>query len=793
MTYKPQPRDTSDIQLSPEVMALREELARNAHEVWARQRMKDGWTWGEARDDAARHHPGLVPYDDLDESEKQYDRIASLETLKLIQALGYAITPPGGAPSTAGHGTSLAASSLLQKIQQAETDASSSAGNTKPELTTLLKIWSSHNDDLPEWYSDPEVYRRLARRFIKLGDAPRGGEIARAALSLKPAGADADAPAKWQDDVQLRQIKGHALTRCGHVDEAQQVLLALYHEGNPDEETLGLLARTYKDQAFAPTVSSKERPEILATSLKLYERAFDESGSFWTGCNVATLNRLIGNEAESERVASDVRITCQEDLTSLQSTGNSPSDTIWHHATLGEASLNLGDFDLAATCYRKVYEAAPRNFGDLNTARRHAGWLLEWWNDHGGMQEVEPGLLDEWMPISKVAVFSGHMIDRDDRPAPRFPAKLREAVRKTIHQWIDDNKAFIGYSSAACGSDLLFQQAIQERGGDSHIVLPYDRKQFRKDSVEFAGEEWSQLFDEVLENATQLTIASPQRTQGDGVSYDYANQVVRGLATIHARELRSNNGQPVGLVVWNNQPGDGPGGTASIVNRWRCQEMHVDQIDLSASPGSDDGLLPIIPEPSAPETVCSTTQLSDGNTQVRAMLFGDAVNFSKLDETQVVEFMKHFMEPIAEILKKYGESNIVKNTWGDGLYLVFNHAKDAGNCALDICHYIKNQIPDAWDARELPGDLNIRIALHAGPVLGCEDPITERFNCIGTHVSRAARLEPKTPPGQVYASQAFAAMCAEYEVTEFSCEYVEQLNWAKSYGSFPTFVLRRAE
>lgn len=84
-------------------------------------------------------------------------------------------------------------------------------------------------------------------------------------------------------------------------------------------------------------------------------------------------------------------------------------------------------------------------------------------------------------------------------------------------------------------------------------------------------------------------------------------------------------------------------------------------------------------------------------------------------------------------------------------------------------------------------------ALHTGPVLECDDPITERFNCTGTHVSRAARLEPKTPPGQVYASQAFAAMCVEDEVTDFRCEYVEQLDWAKSYGSFPTFVLRRTE
>jgi hypothetical protein len=117
MAYEPQPLDTSDIQLSPELLQLTEQLASNTHEVWARQRVKDGWTWGKARDDAARHHPGLVPYDELDESEKQYDRIAALETLKLIQAIGYKVAPANGESSAKG----CAAALLLQKIQQAET------------------------------------------------------------------------------------------------------------------------------------------------------------------------------------------------------------------------------------------------------------------------------------------------------------------------------------------------------------------------------------------------------------------------------------------------------------------------------------------------------------------------------------------------------------------------------------------------------------------------------------------------------------------------------------------------
>ncbi len=89
--YMPEPMDTADVQLPEELMALAEKMARNVHEVWARSRMAEGWTYGPERDDAARHHPCLVPYDELPESEKEYDRATSQETLKLILKSGFDI------------------------------------------------------------------------------------------------------------------------------------------------------------------------------------------------------------------------------------------------------------------------------------------------------------------------------------------------------------------------------------------------------------------------------------------------------------------------------------------------------------------------------------------------------------------------------------------------------------------------------------------------------------------------------------------------------------------------------
>ncbi len=89
--YKPKPLDTSDIQLSPELLELTEKIAENVHDVWATGRIEQGWKYGEERNDALKTTPCLVAYSDLPDSEKEYDRNTALETLKLIIKLGYKI------------------------------------------------------------------------------------------------------------------------------------------------------------------------------------------------------------------------------------------------------------------------------------------------------------------------------------------------------------------------------------------------------------------------------------------------------------------------------------------------------------------------------------------------------------------------------------------------------------------------------------------------------------------------------------------------------------------------------
>ena len=92
--YQPQPLDTENVVLPKELLELTEQIAMNVHENWSAARMAEGWTYGKVRNDAKKTTPCLVPYPELSEEEKEYDRVTALQTLKTIIALGYKIEKP---------------------------------------------------------------------------------------------------------------------------------------------------------------------------------------------------------------------------------------------------------------------------------------------------------------------------------------------------------------------------------------------------------------------------------------------------------------------------------------------------------------------------------------------------------------------------------------------------------------------------------------------------------------------------------------------------------------------------
>ena len=171
------------------------------------------------------------------------------------------------------------------------------------------------------------------------------------------------------------------------------------------------------------------------------------------------------------------------------------------------------------------------------------------------------------------------------------------------------------------------------------------------------------------------------------------------------------------------------------------------------------------------------------------MLFGDIHGFSKLTDAQLPLFTDKIMGTLGEVTRRHKQHIAFVNTWGDGIFVVFRNAGRAAACALDM--------QDAMSAIDLgaaglPETVKLRLGGHLGPVYELDDPVTDRPNYYGAHVSRAARIEPITPEGCVYVTETFAAMLALHNAGQFSCDYVGNTEMAKHYGRLRMFLLRRA-
>lgn len=623
-------------------------------------------------------------------------------------------------------------------------------------------MWRSR--DPQQWSSSPEIYRLVGEKILDQGEPLLAYDVVSEGLKNR------------QEDVRLRQLQGLALARSGATERANCILEQLRAEKHIDEETLGMLARTYKDLA-ARSQSPSDARNFLSRAAEIYADAYQIKGGYWPGINAATTSLLIGKTERALSLAKQVNVAC---LRRLQ---RARTDHYWLLATLGEAALILRDWSEAANWYRRAGQVGRRNFGDLQSSRRNARLLLRHW-------KVDSSEIEQYLHIPRVLVFSGHMIDQPHRGKPRFPKELEPAVTNAIRSRLETADAGLGYASAACGSDILFLEAMLDREGEICIVLPYEREEFIRESVNLIPEaKWRIRFEGVLKHATRVVIASTQRLEIGGVSHDYANQLLLGLARIRAGQLETELRT---LAVWDGLYGDGQGGTASVVERWRNHALPVEIIDLSAlRKEAQRGLPSETTATGSSSKVQSKREMRKPfrfGSQIMSMLFADAVGFSKLSEQQVLGFVQHFLGAIGRIVSKWPREIVAKNTWGDGLYLVFADLEAAGNFALDLCDLVTTT---EWTRHGLPSRLSLRIALHAGPVYEFIDPVTGDRTYGGTHVSRTARIEPITPPGQVYASEAFAAIAAAQRLPSFNFDYAGQTPMAKNYGTFPMYHMRR--
>jgi class 3 adenylate cyclase len=754
LSYTPEPIDTSNVTLTAEHLKLTELLAKNTHDLWAQQRLSQGWKYGTQRDDTRKEHPGLIPYEKLPESEKQYDRITALGVLKTVLALGYRLEGDGIALPNSVSNDDRELTLIIQSLKD----------TSELNLNSLLAL---ERETIKLQPRTPDIYRVLGDSILQLGEP------------LIAYDAIAQGLKRWSNDLRLQQLLALALARSGATHRANSLLLQLLQSDPRDEETISLLARTHKD-LWKQATSTEEKHRQLRLAAERYQQAYQLRGNYYPGINAATMAMLLGEEDRAKAIADQVRQQC---LQQLKPPDERHCDQYWLLATLGEAALILRERSEAEDWYSQAVQVGQGRIGDISSSRCNAKLLVQYL--HGDI-----GWIDQWFQIPRVVVFSGHTIDPPDRATPRFPAQMEALVTRAICDRLVRFDASLGYASPACGSDILFLEAILELKGEAHIVLPYEREQFLKDAVDIIpGGNWMMRFERVLQRATEVIVASKRKPLENSVLSEYTNRLLHGLAKMRAEQLDT---ELLPLAVWNGQPRESIGGTSSAIAHWQQWGDRVEVIDLETlrqslvvnlqeTPKAEEGLTTLVTQ--AEET-------PPQQRQIMGLLFADVVHYSLLTEDQISPFMQHFLGAVAGLLERLDDAPLMKNTWGDAVYFVFSDVRQAGNFALELCDLVQQT---DWLTKGLPNDLNLRIALHAGPVYRQVNPITGYIEYIGTHVSHTARIEPITPPGKVYASQAFAAIAASEGVSEFTCDYVGQTPWAKGYGTFPTYHVRRRQ
>lgn len=458
-----------------------------------------------------REHPGLIAYEELSEVEKQYDRNTALETLKTTRSLGYRIEP------TARSGDRTKAFAAAGAASDSDTLLASLTEIGTLNLASLLVIWQSR--DPSRWAQSAEVYRRLAGRLIKLGEMILASDVVSEGRKFHAG------------NVRLCQLQALALSRLGASGRANQLLRARYDEGQRDEETLGLLARTDKD-LWAQTTNDGERAEQLQSSYRFYEEAYRLTGGYWTGINVATTALLSGDEAQARALAGEVRELCLPELKRLEE--SSGEERYWPLATLGEAALVVQDWPEAARFYGEA--ARIGRPGELTSTRRNARLIIE-------HLKGAPIFIEEHLPVPKVVVFTGYVSSGPDGespppPSPQcVPVELESEVRRVIVERLKELNAGVGYAAVPSEADTLFLEAMLELGGEAHAVLPCQPSKLFKLSAETEAEGGSR-YKSILARVTGIVTASEQNMAESGMSAAYSRLLLDGLALMRAKQLR---------------------------------------------------------------------------------------------------------------------------------------------------------------------------------------------------------------------------------------------------------------
>lgn len=393
--------------------------------------------------------------------------------------------------------------------------------------------------------------------------------------------------AEHPDDLRAMQLCGLAMSKSGARNAAINFLEPVLEKNKTDVETAGILGGVYKEQ-FKMTAES-----IYARkSHETYLSNFETTHSYYTGINAATMSQILGQGRAAREVAEQV-----VDIATKE-------DNFWSYATVGEAYLLLRDPVKAKEYYSKAAALGDNQYGYMGSVYGQLIILKHYIN-------VPESILEQFAP-PKIAVFAGHMID-NNRAEPRFPESSTEPAKEAIREVLLKHKIRIGYSSLACGSDILFVEALLELGGEANVFIPFKRQDFIETSVEFGGKDWIDRF-EKLEQTCKVLYISKSGYDGNDMLFAFLGKVMIGTGVMRASLFHD---KPFLLTIASEKDMTmKDGGTNSVRALWPYEQSMV---NINSDVFLDNEGEKLIEEPIKRTVSSQTLQSTDRSIQYFAL------------------------------------------------------------------------------------------------------------------------------------------------------------------------------
>ena len=568
------------------------------------------------------------------------------------------------------------------------------------------------------------------------------------------------APQSKEDRIERDYLIVLALARAGATRQALHAFdktLAQTDDGTMPRrkarDIASLRARCLKNLAFERTHS---RNETLRAAAEAYEAAYARFGGYYPLINAATLRLLAGDSDTARKSAGRVldELATPEDA--------ADGELYWRLATKAEALLVLGSVVEAAEVISAAAAVSGVSASDLASTKKQLRIVCRF-------QQFDPVVLAPFR-IPRPLRYCGHRNLWTGETEERRLA-LEQRLAQAVDRFLESHQVGYAFGSLASGADTIIAEAVLSRGVELNLVFPFRLDDFVRISVAPAGESWVRRFQFCVEKAHSISyVLDNDFLDGDSL-FAECGCYSMGLAELRARNVAS---EPLQLAVWNGEPAIAAAGTANEVAQWMRLgfESHV----LSPE-GEFAAPLASIPALTPPD---------EDRIEVRSDVFADVAGFSKLREPQLVPFVEKFLGCLGKIIGRFEVDRA--ETAGDGIYLVMRDAAHAAECALEMQRQLRSF---DFESAGLPASLKLRVAIHHGPGQVVIDPVLHVQKLIGREITRAARIEPITPLGEVYVTEQMAcALALSPEANRFTCEYVGVVPSAKSFGSFRMYSLK---